>query len=143
MKEKLDIRNKADIDTNLPLISIIGRPNVGKSTLFNRLIGKRRAITDPTPGVTRDPIPERWLLGNHPVTLVDSGGVKLDMEGLDYAVTEKSLSLLQMSDVIVFLLDVMEITAEDMSILACMPQNAWLGEHPDFNIPKAKSNFEQ
>lgn len=117
MKEKLDIRNKADIDTNLPLISIIGRPNVGKSTLFNRLIGKRRAITDPTPGVTRDPIPERWLLGNHPVTLVDSGGVKLDMEGLDFAVTEKSLSLLQMSDVIVFLLDVMEITAEDMMLI--------------------------
>ena len=71
--EKLDIRNKADIDTNLPLVSIIGRPNVGKSTLFNRLIGKRRAITDPTAGVTRDPIPERWLLGNNPVTLVDYG----------------------------------------------------------------------
>ncbi|MBQ2259457.1 MAG: 50S ribosome-binding GTPase, partial [Spirochaetales bacterium] len=117
MKEKLDIRNKADIDTSLPLISIIGRPNVGKSTLFNRLIGKRRAITDPTPGVTRDPIPERWLLGNHPVTLVDSGGVKLDQEGLDFAVTEKSLSLLAMSDVIVFLLDVMEITAEDMMLI--------------------------
>ncbi len=115
--EKLDIRNKADIDTNLPLVSIIGRPNVGKSTLFNRLIGKRRAITDPTPGVTRDPIPERWLLGNHPVTLVDSGGVKLDQEGLDYAVTEKSMSLLEVSDVIVFLMDVMEITAEDQMLL--------------------------
>ena len=115
--EKLDIRNKADIDTDLPLISIIGRPNVGKSTLFNRLIGKRRAITDPTPGVTRDPIPERWLLGNHPVTLVDSGGVKLDQEGLDFAVTEKSMSLLKVSDVIVFLMDVMEITAEDQMLL--------------------------
>ena len=115
--EKLDIRNKADIDTNLPLISIIGRPNVGKSTLFNRLIGKRRAITDPTAGVTRDPIPERWLLGNHPVTLVDSGGVKLDKEGLDFAVSEKSLSLLSMSDIIIFLMDVTEITGEDQMLL--------------------------
>jgi GTP-binding protein len=67
----------------LPIIAIIGRPNVGKSTLFNRLIKKRRAITDATPGVTRDPIPEKWLLGNHPVLLVDSGGVKLEQEGLD------------------------------------------------------------
>ena len=115
--EKLDIRNKADIDTNLPLVSIIGRPNVGKSTLFNRLIGKRRAITDPTAGVTRDPIPERWLLGNNPVTLVDSGGVKVDKEGLDYAVSEKSLSLLSMSDIILFMMDVNEITAEDQMLL--------------------------
>ena len=115
--EKLDIRNKADIDTSLPLISIIGRPNAGKSTLFNRLIGRRRAITDPTPGVTRDPIPERWLLGNNPVTLVDSGGVKLDKEGIDYAVTDKSLSLLEQSDAIIFLMDCTEITAEDMMLV--------------------------
>ena len=115
--EKLDIRNKADIDTSLPLISIVGRPNVGKSTLFNRLIGKRRAITDPTPGVTRDPIPERWLLGNNPVTLVDSGGVKLDKEGIDYAVSDKSLSLLPVSDAIIFLMDCMEVTREDQMLI--------------------------
>ncbi len=117
MAEKLEIRNKADIDTSLPLISIVGRPNVGKSTLFNRLVGKRRAITDPTPGVTRDPIPERWLLGNHPVTLVDTGGVKLDKVGIDYAVTEKSLSILSKSDIILFLMDCMEVTAEDMMLI--------------------------
>lgn len=117
MSEKLEIRNKADIDTDLPVISIIGRPNVGKSTLFNRLIGERRAITDPTPGVTRDPIPARYLLGNHPVTLVDSGGVKLDKDGLDYAVSEKSLSLCEMSDLILFVLDCMEVTSEDMMLL--------------------------
>jgi len=113
---ELNIKNKADIDTDLPLISIIGRPNVGKSTLFNRLIGKRRAITDPTPGVTRDPIPERWLLGNHPVTLVDSGGIKVDREGIDGAVAEKSLSLLSMSDVVLFLVDCTEVTPEDMEL---------------------------
>lgn len=117
MAEKLDIRNKADIDTTLPLISIVGRPNVGKSTLFNRLVGKRRAITDPTPGVTRDPIPERWLVGNHPVTLVDTGGVKLDREGLDHQVTQKSLSILSISNIILFLMDCMEITAEDMMLI--------------------------
>ena len=115
--EKLDIVNKADIDTSLPLISIIGRPNAGKSTLFNRLIGKRRAITDPTPGVTRDPIPERWLLGNNAVTLVDSGGVKVEKEGIDFAVTDKSLSLLEPSDAIIFLMDCTEVTPEDQMLV--------------------------
>lgn len=101
----------------IPVVSIIGRPNVGKSTLFNRLIGKRRAITDPTPGVTRDPIPERCLIGNHYVTLVDSGGIKLELEGLDDLVTKKSLSLLDKSDVIVFMMDCMQVTAEDEELV--------------------------
>lgn len=113
----LGIKNKADIDTQLPLISIIGRPNVGKSTLFNRLIGKRRAITDPTPGVTRDPIPERWLLGNHPVTLVDSGGIKIEKDKMDDLVAQKSLSLFEQSDVILFMMDCTEVNLEDQMLL--------------------------
>ncbi len=104
-------------DQGLPIIAIIGRPNVGKSTLFNRLIRKRRAITDAMPGVTRDPIPEKWLLGNHPVLLVDSGGVKLDQEGLDFLITKKSLGLLQIADAIVMLMDCTEITAEDEMLI--------------------------
>ena len=110
--QRLEITNKADIDRSLPLVSIIGRPNVGKSTLFNRLIGKRRAITDPTPGVTRDPIPERWLLGNHPVTLVDSGGIKVDREGMDGLVSEESISLLVEREAIIFMLDCTETLHE-------------------------------
>ncbi|NLK06334.1 MAG: ribosome biogenesis GTPase Der, partial [Spirochaetales bacterium] len=106
-----------ETQAKIPVISIIGRPNVGKSTLFNRLIGKRRAITDPTPGVTRDPIPERWLLGNHPVTLVDSGGVKVDREGLDGLVADKSLGLLAKSDAVIFMMDCTEVTAEDRELL--------------------------
>jgi GTP-binding protein len=103
-------------DRTIPVVAIIGRPNVGKSTLFNRLVGKRRAITDPTPGVTRDPIPERWLLGNHPVTLIDSGGVKMEQEGLDSLVSEKSLSLLDKADAIVFLMECTGVTAEDLML---------------------------
>jgi GTPase len=97
----------------LPIVAIIGRPNVGKSTLFNRLVRKRRAITDAMPGVTRDPIPERWLLGNHPVMLIDSGGVKLDKEGIDFEVSKKSLGLLKTADAIILLMDCTEITPED------------------------------
>ncbi len=100
-------------DFGLPVVAIIGRPNVGKSTLFNRLIRKRRSITDPTPGVTRDILPERWLLENNPVLLIDSGGIKVEQEGLDSLVSEKSLSLLEVADVIVLLMDCTEVTGED------------------------------
>lgn len=96
-----------------PVVAIIGRPNVGKSTLFNRLVGKKRAITDPTPGVTRDLLRDTWILYNHQVTLVDSGGVKADRDLIDDLVSRKSLSLLDDSDVILFLLECTEITPED------------------------------
>ena len=102
------------------VVSIIGRPNVGKSTLFNRLIGKRRAITDPTPGVTRDLLPERWYLAGNPVTLVDSGGVKMEGRSLDEMVSARSLSLLERSDAIIFMMDCTEVTSEDLHLLEAL-----------------------
>ncbi|MCL2609899.1 MAG: 50S ribosome-binding GTPase, partial [Treponema sp.] len=65
----------------LPVVVLAGRPNVGKSTLFNRLLRSRRAITDPTPGVTRDPVRQDGFIEGRPVTLVDTGGFKLDRLG--------------------------------------------------------------
>ncbi len=107
-------------DTNMPVIpivAIIGRPNVGKSTLFNRLLGKRRAITSPVAGVTRDTIAERWLLGNHPVTLIDSGGVKVDKEEMDDLVARRALGLLEKADAILFMVDCTDVTAEDGELM--------------------------
>lgn len=104
---------------NLPLVVIAGRPNVGKSTLFNRLLHRRRAITDPTPGVTRDPIQETAFINGYPVNLMDTGGFKLDrdigsMEAvMDELVVEQSLKALEKADVILLLLDAGLITGED------------------------------
>ncbi|MGO8693828.1 MAG: ribosome biogenesis GTPase Der [Rectinemataceae bacterium] len=100
---------------NLPLVVIAGRPNVGKSTLFNRLLHKRRTITDPTPGVTRDPIDAVWELrdAGRRARLVDTGGFKLDREGLDVLVVEKSLESLERADLILFVVDATQVNPED------------------------------
>ena len=98
-------------------VVIIGRPNTGKSTLFNRLIGKRRSITDPTAGVTRDLVTEPWILAGNKVLLTDSGGVKVKGDGIDRLVSQKSLSLLDSADALIFLMDCTEVTPEDQMLL--------------------------
>jgi GTP-binding protein len=99
---------------HFPVVVLAGRPNVGKSTLFNRLLHKRRAITDPAPGVTRDPVEaEAFIMGKH-IRLVDTGGYKLnETDALDDLVVEKTIETIKRADVIVLLLEAGELTAED------------------------------
>jgi GTP-binding protein len=94
-------------------VALVGRPNVGKSTLFNRLIGKKRAITDPTPGVTRDPLEARWNLPGGDAILVDTGGFQVKGQEIDHLVTQKTLAKCQESDLILLVMDVRTITPED------------------------------
>ena len=100
---------------NLPLVVLAGRPNVGKSTLFNRLLGKRKAITDAQPGVTRDPIEEECelLRTGEKICLVDTGGFKLERGGLDELVVARALAYIQRADLVIFIIDVTQITPED------------------------------
>ncbi len=111
---------------NLPLLVIVGRPNVGKSTLFNRLLHQRRVITDPTPGVTRDPVEEEAFIADKPVRIMDTGGFKLDrdigtMEAvLDELVVQKTLEALKKADLILLLLDATETTGEDEEFISLL-----------------------
>lgn len=104
---------------NLPLVVIAGRPNVGKSTLFNRFLRRRLAIVDPTPGVTRDPVEAPAFVAGKPVHLVDTGGYKIDREigtreaEMDELVVEKTLAMIKRADKIVLLLEAGKITGED------------------------------
>jgi GTP-binding protein len=99
---------------NLPRVVLAGRPNVGKSTLFNRLLRKRRAITDPTPGVTRDPVEAECLLDGKPLKLIDTGGYKNeDNNTIDDLVVEKTLDTIKKANLIVLLLEAGEISRED------------------------------
>mgnify|MGYP000955272675 FL=1 len=109
-----------------PIVAIVGRPNVGKSTLFNRFLHKRRVITDPTPGVTRDPVEETALIRGKPVRLMDTGGFKLTRTAgspeavLDDLVTEKTLDALKKADLILLLLDAEAVTPEDEEFIALL-----------------------
>ena len=94
----------------IPVVALAGRPNVGKSTLFNRLLHKRRSITSPTPGVTRDAVVmDAEILGKR-IRLVDTGGFKLDREQdtpigeLEKIVVEKTLATLKQADLVILLL---------------------------------------
>ncbi len=108
--------------SGLPTIAIAGRPNVGKSTLFNRLLHSRRAIVDPTPGVTRDPIEGEWTPdgADMPVMLVDTGGLKLDRDDMDERVAQKSWERIRAADLVLFLVDAVNITPEDEEFAAML-----------------------
>jgi GTP-binding protein len=100
-------------ETEHPVIVILGRTNTGKSTLFNRLLASRRAITDPTPGVTRDPIEARCRLNGREVVLVDTGGFSLDEDAMQQQVRHKMFEQCAWADLILFVVDIEELTPED------------------------------
>ncbi len=101
-----------------PLVAIVGRPNVGKSTLFNRIVGKRIAIIEDTPGVTRDRIygDAEWL--THNFTVIDTGGIEPDSEDIILAQMRRQAQLaIETSHVIIFVVDGREgLTAADMDV---------------------------
>jgi GTPase len=89
-----------------PIIAIVGRPNVGKSTLFNRLVGTRQAIVDPTPGVTRDRLYADAEWRGQVFTLIDTGGFEpLLEEEIPQKVREQAKQAIREADLIVLVVD--------------------------------------
>ena len=102
----------------LPKVAVIGRPNVGKSTLVNRIIGRREAIVEDTPGVTRDRVKYEAEWNGRRFILIDTGGWEMSPEGISEKITAGSEAAIREADVILFVIDA-QVGAldEDSSLL--------------------------
>lgn len=101
-----------------PVVAIVGRPNVGKSTLFNRLVGNRKAIVEDTPGVTRDRLYDNSEWSGHEFIIIDTGGIRFDREDVFASEIRLQAELaIEEADVILFMVDSKEgITSEDEQV---------------------------
>ncbi|MCB0874469.1 MAG: 50S ribosome-binding GTPase, partial [Thermoleophilia bacterium] len=109
--------------SELPMVAIVGRPNVGKSTLLNRILGRREAIVEELPGVTRDrkEVEAEWT--GRQFRLVDTGGWMPGGSALDEKVSRQSEQAIREADVLIVVADAtMGITEEDARIADLLRQ---------------------
>ena len=109
----------------MQLVAIVGRPNVGKSTLFNKLVGKRLSIVDDTPGVTRDRIYSRceWL--DREFMLIDTGGIEPKTDDVLLAqMREQAMLAIESADCIIFVTDLTTgVTANDSEVASMLTKS--------------------
>ena len=101
----------------LPTIALVGRPNVGKSTIFNRLVGKKQAIIEDTPGVTRDRIYGVGTYHDYKFNVVDTGGIDIGEEAFNKEIKMQAELAIDEADVAIFIVDGKEgITTNDLVV---------------------------
>ena len=108
-----------------PVIAIVGRPNVGKSTLFNKLIGERRAIVEDTPGVTRDRLYGETEWNGKSLVVIDTGGIEPKTDDIILAQMRLQAEIaIESADVICFVCDVHTgVTANDREIAVMLKKS--------------------
>jgi GTP-binding protein len=103
---------------NLPVLAVVGRPNVGKSTLVNRILGRREAVVEDTPGVTRDRVFYEAEWAGRDFWLVDTGGWEDKVQGISYRVAEQAEVAIELADAVLFVVDAtVGITTTDEQLL--------------------------
>lgn len=90
-----------------PVVAIVGRPNVGKSTLVNRILGRREAVVEDNPGVTRDRVSYKAEWNGRPFTVVDTGGWEHDAKGMAARVAGQAEVAAELADAVIFVVDAM------------------------------------
>ena len=104
-----------------PVLAIVGRPNVGKSALVNRILGRREAVVEDKPGITRDRVSYKAEWNDRDITLVDTGGWEIDAKGLDLSVAEQAEVAVELSDAVLFVVDAMVgPTASDERVVSML-----------------------
>jgi tRNA modification GTPase len=99
-------------------LAIVGRPNVGKSSLFNQLVERERAIVTSTPGTTRDLVSETVAIGGIPVKLVDTAGIRRALDEAESIGIRKSMEAIADADLVLVVVDASQpITAEDEALV--------------------------
>ena len=108
-----------------PIVAVVGRPNVGKSTLFNKLIGQRLSIVEDTPGVTRDRIYSACEWRNHEIMLVDTGGIEPYSDDIIISQMRRQAQMaIESAEVIILVVDMKSgITATDQEVAAMLQKS--------------------
>ncbi|GAA4110591.1 ribosome biogenesis GTPase Der [Enteractinococcus coprophilus] len=110
-----------ELDFVPPVVAVVGRPNVGKSTLVNRIIGRRQAVVEDVPGVTRDRVFYEAEWNGRPFTVADTGGWEYGVKGLAGKVAEQAERAVQRADAVLFVVDAtVGITATDEAIVTML-----------------------
>jgi GTP-binding protein len=103
--ERDAVPDEAEDDVRLPVLAVVGRPNVGKSTLVNRFLGRREAVVQDVPGVTRDRVSYTTTWSGRRFTVVDTGGWEIDVEGMAALVAAQAEFAIEAADAVLFVVD--------------------------------------
>jgi tRNA modification GTPase len=120
-------------------LAIVGRPNVGKSSLFNRLVERERAIVTATPGTTRDLVTETVALGGIPLKLIDTAGIRHSTDEAESIGIRKSYEALSEADMVLVVLDsTCELSADDQELVQACAQRRALAVANKSDLPGAR-----
>jgi len=119
-----DDTEAARVTAPLPVLAVVGRPNVGKSTLVNRFLGRREAVVEDVPGVTRDRVPYDVSWNGRAFTVVDTGGWDPDAEGMAARIAEQAEIAVTAADAVLFVVDATVGATESDRVVAKVLQRA-------------------
>ena len=125
-------------------VALVGRPNVGKSSLFNALLGQDRAIVTPIAGTTRDQLREKFTIKNIPISLIDTAGLRETSDTVESIGVERSRRTMADADLVVVLIDGTEnLTVEDTNLLDQVKDLNYLVAINKIDLEQLKINFDK